>query len=45
MINEEKKKSKILIVKRMDIIFNDVECEVINFIDITTYEQLKEQKT
>ena len=45
MISDEKKKSKILIIKRIDIIFNDVECEVVNFIDITTYEQLKEQKT
>ena len=42
MINKDRKKGKILIVKRIDILFNDEECEVVNFIDISTYERLKE---
>ena len=37
-------KSTQLIVKRMPLIFNDQECQVINFTDITTYKRLKSEE-
>ena len=33
-----------LIVKRMNLTFNDKECQVINFTDITTYKRLKREE-
>ena len=38
----EKRRS--LIVQRMDLAFNDTDCQVINFTDITTYEKLKREE-
>lgn len=40
----EKQETKSLIVTRMPLIFNDVECQVINFTDITTYKRLEKQE-
>ena len=31
-----------IIVKRMDLTFNERECQLLNFTDITTYKQLKQ---
>ena len=36
--------NKSLIVNRMPLIFNDQECQVINFTDITTYKRLKQEE-
>ena len=33
-----------LIVKRIELLFNEKECQVLNFTDITTYVRLKEQE-
>ena len=33
-----------LIVKRIDLVFNEKKCQVLNFTDITTYVRLKEQE-
>ena len=33
-----------IIVKRMDLTFNDRECQVINFTDITMYHRLEKEK-
>jgi len=33
-----------LIVQRMDLTFNDTDCQVLNFTDITTYEKLKREE-
>ena len=35
-----KEDERTLIVKRMDLIFNDKDCQVLNFSDITSYKQL-----
>ena len=41
---EESQVSNTLIVKRVDMIFNDINCKVLNFTDITTYKQLKKEE-
>ena len=42
---ERDKDSLIIIVKRMELTFNDKECQVLSFTDITMYHQLhKEQE-
>ena len=33
-----------LIITRMPLIFNDKECQVINFTDITTYKRLEQEE-
>ena len=38
-VNSEKDQT--IIVKRMNLIFNDKECQVVNFTNITTYKRLK----
>lgn len=40
----EKQESTSLIVTRMPLIFNNLECQVINFTDITTYKRLEKQE-
>ena len=35
-------RDKPLIIKRMDLTFNDSECQILNFTDITTYKMLKQ---
>ena len=35
---------KTIIVKRFDLIFNEIECLVFNFTDITAYQRLKNEK-
>lgn len=35
-----KEDERTLIVKRMDLIFNNKDCQVLNFSDVTSYEQL-----
>ena len=38
---KQDEKTRTIIVKRMDLIYNDKECQVLNFTDITTYKRLK----
>ena len=33
-----------IIVKRMDLLFNDKECQLLSFADITTYKRLKQEE-
>ena len=33
-----------IIVKRMDLTFNEIECQVLNFTDITAYKRLKQEE-
>ena len=42
--SNEEERGRSLIVKRMDLIFNDQECQVLNFNDITTYKRLKKEE-
>ena len=44
MEREKYEKDITLIVKRMEFIFNDKECQVLNFTDITTYKRLKKEE-
>ena len=37
-------KERTFIVKRMDITFNEKECQLLNFTDITSYKRLKKQE-
>ena len=37
-------KERTIIVKRMDITFNEKECQLLNFTDITSYKRLKKQE-
>ena len=41
---QEQQQPKTLIVKRMQLLFDDVKSKVINFTDITGYKQLKQQQ-
>ena len=43
-VKEKLKHGKTLIVKRMKLQFNEVECRVINFTDITSYKRLKHEE-
>ena len=36
--------SRTIIVKRMKLTLNDKECQVLNFIDISSYQRLKDQE-
>ena len=38
---EDQGGDRTIIVKRIDLIFNETECQVINFTDITAYKRLK----
>ena len=38
---DESEKDQTIIVKRSNLIFNDKECQVVNFANITTYKRLK----
>ena len=42
--DEEQQKGKSLIVKRMDLTFNDIECQVLSCNDITAYKRLEEEE-
>ena len=33
-----------IIIKRNDMVINEKECQVVNFIDITTYKRLEQEK-
>ena len=41
---EETELGRTIIVKRMDLLFNGKECQVLNFTDITLYMQLRKQE-
>ena len=41
---DENKKEHTLLVKRVEMTFNDINCQVINFTDITTYKLLKQEE-
>ena len=41
IMNHEEDKT--LILKRNDMIIDDIECQVVNFIDISTYKRLKQE--
>jgi len=41
---ENTQPERTLIVKRMELNFNDMDCQVLNFSDITTYKQLKHEE-
>ena len=42
--NDDNSASRTIIVKRMKLTLNDKECQVLNFIDITSYQRLKDQE-
>ena len=41
---EDRENDKTIIVKRIEMIFNDKECLVLNFTDITPYKSLTQEK-
>ena len=43
-MTESEKNEKIAIVRRSDLEFNESECQMINFADITAYKQLEQGK-
>ena len=43
-IEHESEGTKTIIVKRMKLSFNEVECRVLNFTDITSYIRLKHEE-
>ena len=42
--SEQTKEDKTVILKRNDLIIDEKECQVVNFIDISTYKKLKQEK-
>ena len=43
-LTENPQPERTLIIKRMELNFNDMDCQVLNFSDITTYKQLKHEE-
>ena len=43
-LTDEYNEEKVIIVKRMDLLLNDEECQVINFIDVSAYQRLEDQQ-
>ena len=41
---DKKKKDRTLIVKRVEMTFNEINCQMFNFTDITTYKLLKQEE-
>ena len=44
MRSQTKKEEKIVIMKRNDLIIDEKECQVVNFIDISSFIRLKQEK-
>ena len=42
--SEQTKEDRTVILKRNDLIIDEKECQVVNFIDISTYKKLKQEK-